>query len=726
MDMRGHWLRVEQRVGIGLRILYALLALWMWQGEGGFGSVITPVWWGYLALAAASIPLTLLLRPSFISNVLVGLLQVLDAFFISYAIHHAPGLISPTVWLFVPWIGKQALLIAALPAWSLVTFLTGPLFLLATYLRVGQWTFIMDSGFQQAYVLLLVVALLGSGLGVYVNHLRRVLAQERADLASKTEVLQRTASDLGARVLELRALQEVAHHLSMSLHLEETLAVIGHRARDLFGAQHAAILVAESDGNIWQWGYVDENTAERTSLSTRSARLAVDTVPTRVHVHPPNKGVSHPLADVLYPMWGEIALIVIPLITRGRQVALLVLGCHEEKPAFGERQEQLAESFAFLAATAIENARLYENVLEQRQELEAVLQGIGDAVVVTDPELNVLLVNPVAVRTLHLPESPEGQNLADVVANDALLALIRRAFREEGDVLVEDVTFEFPGEKPRTFQAVTSIVRGHTRAARACVTVLRDVTAQKELERMKSNFISVVSHELKTPLHSIKGFVEIIRMGKAGPITELQADFLTTVKEQTQVLQRMIDDLLVFSRLETGRLRLHIEDISLAAIAAGVVQKLAPLAAEKSLHLETRIPDDFPDVEGDYMRLEQVLTNLVENAIKFTPSGGWVIVDGEDLGERVRIWVQDTGIGIPESEQERIFDRFYQVDASERRAYRGAGLGLTICKHIVLRHHGRIWVESTPGKGSTFYVELPKKQPSIPETIDFYTETSSS
>ncbi len=725
MNREVHWLRVEQRVGIGLRVLYALLALWLWRGEGGSGSAMPPFWWGYITLAALAIPAVLLLRPSRGSGILVGFLQVLDALFIAYTIHRAPGVVGPAVWLFVPWIGKQALLAAALPAWSIMAFLVGPLLLVVAYLRVGAWTFVMDEGFQQTYVVLLLVALLGGGMGLYMHHLRQVLAQERADLASKTEILQRTASDLGARVLELRALQEVAHHLSMSLHLEETLAVIGQRARELFGARHAAILVAEEDGTTWRWGYVDGDTSGGESLPSPSMFILPDEDPAHVRVLTVrNRETPHPLARALRPLWGNLDLIVIPLITRGRQVALLVLGCSEEELAFGERQEQLAESFAFLAATAIENARLYENVLEQRQELEAVLKGIGDAVVVTDPELTILLANPVAVRTLRLPSSPEGQNLAHAVTNDDFLDLIRRAFKDEGDVIVEDVTFEFPGEKPRTFQAVTSAVRGHTRAARAAVTVLRDVTAQKELERMKSNFLSVVSHELKTPLHSIKGFVEIIRMGKAGPITDLQADFLTTVKEQTQVLQRMIDDLLVFSRLETGRLRLHIEDVSLAAIAAGVVQKLTPLAEEKSLHLETRIPDDFPDVEGDYMRLEQVLTNLVENAIKFTPAGGRVLIDGQDLGERVRVWVADTGIGIPESERERIFDRFYQVDASERRAYRGAGLGLTICKHIVLRHHGHIWVESAPGEGSTFYVELPKKQPPIPETLDFYTEAS--
>jgi signal transduction histidine kinase len=278
------------------------------------------------------------------------------------------------------------------------------------------------------------------------------------------------------------------------------------------------------------------------------------------------------------------------------------------------------------------------------------------------------------------------------------------------------------GNGKRTYGALASPVLNTDGEVSGVVAVLRDITAQKELERMKSNFLSVVSHELRTPLHSIKGFVEIILMGKTGPVTELQEDFLKTVRTQTTVLQRMIDDLLEFSRMEAGRVKLHLAEVSLPAVAHAVVMKLAPLAEEAGLQLYLALPDDLPEINGDRVRLEQVLTNLVENAIKFTPSGGQIHVSGERAGDRVRLTITDTGIGIPPAEQGKIFDRFYQVDGSERRAYRGTGLGLSICKHIVERHNGRVWVESdgVPGHGSRFHVELPVelKLPEAP-TIDF-------
>jgi len=201
---------------------------------------------------------------------------------------------------------------------------------------------------------------------------------------------------------------------------------------------------------------------------------------------------------------------------------------------------------------------------------------------------------------------------------------------------------------------------------------------------------------------------------------------LRTVKDQTTVLQRMIDDLLEFSRMEAGRVKLHVDEVSLRGLAQTVASKLTPLAAEAGLQLVVQMDEDLPEIGGDRVRLEQVVTNLAENAIKLTPAGGKVRISAAQLGDRVRLTVSDTGIGVPPEEQERIFDRFYQVDGSERRAYRGAGLGLSICKHIVERHGGRIWVESdgVPGRGSCFHVELPIEfQPREAPTIDFTTPT---
>ena len=255
---------------------------------------------------------------------------------------------------------------------------------------------------------------------------------------------------------------------------------------------------------------------------------------------------------------------------------------------------------------------------------------------------------------------------------------------------------------------------------RGVAVVMRDITSQKEIEQIKSDFLSVVSHELRTPLHSIKGFVEIILMGRTGEINELQRDFLTTVKESTTNLQRLIDDLLEFSRMEAGQIKLKPEEIAVREVAARVIDQLGPLAEEGQLMLENRVPESLPNIEADPMRIEQVLTNLVSNACKFTPAGGSVTIEAQDFGNQVRIAVRDTGIGIPQEEQARIFQRFYQVEGGATRSYTGTGLGLTISKFIVEHHYGRIGVESEEGEGSTFFFVLPIKLPQDEDlVIDF-------
>jgi signal transduction histidine kinase len=321
------------------------------------------------------------------------------------------------------------------------------------------------------------------------------------------------------------------------------------------------------------------------------------------------------------------------------------------------------------------------------------------------------MMNPVAVRIFGVEDAPSlGKPLADTVGHRELMGVMREALAAPGKPVIREIRVPMTREHPEMiYQALATTVPGAAGEARGVVTVLRDITSQKQLEQMKSNFLSVVSHELKTPLHSIKGFVDIILMGKTGKINDLQRDFLATVREQTDQLQNLISELLEFSRLESGQIRLRIEEVSFADIAARVAEKLSPQAQEAQIALESTIPADFATVEADATRMEQVLTNLVDNAIKFTPAGGRIVIHGEDLGDRVLISVADTGIGIPPAEREKVFERFYQVDSGATRPYRGTGLGLSICKHIVEHHRGRIWVEGAEPQGSVFKFVLPKR-----------------
>jgi len=236
----------------------------------------------------------------------------------------------------------------------------------------------------------------------------------------------------------------------------------------------------------------------------------------------------------------------------------------------------------------------------------------------------------------------------------------------------------------------------------------------QELDRLKSAFVSIVSHELRTPMTSIKGYVENILDGLAGKLTEKQSYYLTRVKSNTERLTRMVNDLLDLSRIEDPDKRhdfLRPVPTSIDDLASEVVESFQPMARQQSITIKTGHPASLPLIQADRDKLHRVLTNLIGNAIKFTPAGGEVLVETTALmGDSVQICVSDTGCGVPSHEHEKIFDKFYRGAAIPEEA-RGAGLGLAITKSLVELHGGRIWLESDPGKGSRFFFSLPLTLP---------------
>ena len=229
----------------------------------------------------------------------------------------------------------------------------------------------------------------------------------------------------------------------------------------------------------------------------------------------------------------------------------------------------------------------------------------------------------------------------------------------------------------------------------------------RELDQLKSTFVSIVSHELRTPMTSIKGYMENMLDGLTGHLTEKQLSYLNRVKYNVERLTRMINDLLDLSRIEADRAELALRPVSLLELGTEVLESLQSLAREKSITLEACHHDLLPIIRGDRDKLHQILMNLIQNAIKFTPAGGEVRVESLVRGnEFVQISVADTGCGIQPEELAKVFEKFYRGESVPSDA-RGAGLGLAIVKSLVELHGGRIWVESTPGAGSRFSFTIP-------------------
>ena len=654
-----------------------------------------------------------------------------DAAFVSYLITLDGGVASPLYLIYGLLALKAILLAPTLPL--LLPFLLGPLYIVVLWYHHGSLGFLRERDFLLRYALFAGWIAAGA-LATWTvarwqqttRSLDAALARQESDLAQKTSILQRTATDLGQRVLALRTLQGVRRSLTSTLRLEEVLQVIVGRLANLLGASHCAVAVLDPEGrrllgSIATGGGQAAVESFTVLLADEPATAAAltDEQPVMVSLDADSPAAGQ---QQWFQRWGMRSCLVIPLLARQRAIGALYLGSSRADVTFGEPERQLGLSFAYFAATAIENAQLYQEAWDKGSELEAVVVGIGDGVLVTDPQLCLLLMNPVAIQIFGLPQVATGQPLSNLLPGSPLLPLIEETVNGSGQPVVRELDLMTARDgRTHTYQALASPMSSIAGARRGVVTVLRDITARVELERMKTNFLSVVSHELKTPLHSIKGFVEIILLGKTGPVNELQRDFLGTVKEQTNQLQRLISDLLEFSRMEAGQVRLRMEPVDLGDLVADVATKLGPQAANASVNIIVQVAPGFAAIEADPMRIEQVMTNLVDNAIKFTPPGGAIRVTGSGDASVVELRISDSGIGIPLEEQQRIFDRFYQVDGGSSRLYKGAGLGLSICKHIVEHHGGHIWVESpgVNGQGATFCFRLPRSQAGREAMLDF-------
>lgn len=526
-----------------------------------------------------------------------------------------------------------------------------------------------------------------------------------------------------ARLAQLKAINAVAQATILSLNLEVILERLLKELYEIHPISHAAVLLLDEDDDVLRpmpqavKGPVPPPVPLEADPAVREAFDRAQPVPVIMTAKHAN-----PFQRTFAQKWNVNTYVVVPLISRDTPIGALYLGSTEYDSPLDSEDIEVATSLASFAATAVENVRLYAKVRAQSRRLEAIVRDIGDGVFVTDTELRLLLINPKAREIFGLSSSPpSGTPLLEVIPIGDLAALCQNALR---DSYREPQTGELsiqvePSQKKRAYQALASIVMGSDNRPAGVVTVLRDITAQKELEEMKSNFVNVISHELRTPLHSIGGFVDILLMGRAGELNRKQQEYLETVKDQTQYLNRLIEDLLEYNRLESGQIELRLEPVEMGALVNEVVETLMPVAEQNDIHLASSVPRSLITIQADRGRLRQVFTNLVDNALKFTSAGGEVRLSATADSTGVEVLVQDTGIGIPPEALNRIFERFYQVDTGHTRQYHGPGLGLAIVKHLVSQHGGAIWAESTVGEGSVFHVLLPVEPPEERLVVDF-------
>ncbi len=340
----------------------------------------------------------------------------------------------------------------------------------------------------------------------------------------------------------------------------------------------------------------------------------------------------------------------------------------------------------------------------QRSMLTAVLAHMADGVLITDPGGRVRLINPAAARLLAVDqEAAVGERFVALVRDHQITGIWRRC-RECSEELSE--TVEMGRQRP--FLRVVATPLSDT-AEGECLVLLQDLTEMRRLETVRRDFVSNISHELRTPLAGLKAVVDTLRDGALEDPAAARR-FLDRIETEVDALTQMVQELLELSRIESGQVPLRLAPMAVADLVIPPVDRLQPQAERSGLSVTVNLPSageepGLPSVLADAERVREVVTNLVHNAIKFTPAGGQVTISAHVAGEEVIVSVRDTGTGIPADDLPRIFERFYKADRA--RSGGGTGLGLSIARHIVQGHGGRIWAESVEGKGSTFYFSLP-------------------
>jgi len=550
------------------------------------------------------------------------------------------------------------------------------------------------------------------------------------------------------RATQLEAIAELGRHITSILDLDELLSQIVELIHHILAYYHVhAFLVDEvSKEAIFRAGsgeagrLIEEQGGVRLKVGEQGiiGWVAGSGLPLLVNdVSQEPRYVPH---EALPDTRSELA---VPL-----KIGLRVIGVldvqSDELNAFDLDDVAVLQALGDQVAIAIENARLFEELEEHKATLEervrertedlaaalrhqkveadktrAIVEGIADGVMVFDANHEVIMVNPTAERMLNLPVPIAlGQDMRNLIeeADEAfdrdatmtvltvLSALVGSRERLEAGEPLTQTRFQI-GE--RTITASFTPVALTDEGPFNVVAVFRDITREAEIDRMKSEFLSIAAHELRAPMTSIKGYSDMLLLGLAGEYEERQKQFLDTIKANVDRVMEMVNEFSEISRLETGDLRLDAKPLHIDKLVSEVVVSLRPQIEAKEINLTLEMPPGLPEVWGDRTRIIQVLTNLVTNAYKYTPRGGRIAIKAQGVDDSLQVDVADTGVGIAPQDQERLFTRFFRADHPEVRRVTGTGLGLSITKSIVELHGGHIWVKSQLGEGSTFSFTLP-------------------
>lgn len=425
--------------------------------------------------------------------------------------------------------------------------------------------------------------------------------------------------------------------------------------------------------------------------------------------------IGIPLSNLMTPTWAVINVIVF-VIGSALWLSYRATGPLSRLAAGAKALVNTRSSFSralsgddvgtlesALSSLSQAQVRLVTQIERDREQLQAVLRCMAEGVLVLDGQEKVVFYNEAARQILKLTDSVVlGKKIWELIRHRGFAELAEKSLLSEEPVR-EEFALKFPEEKQVLVQGAALIGAPD----RGAVLVLQDKTHERRLERTRQEFFADVSHELKTPVATIKAMVETLLDG-AMDDPKHNVKFLTRIAEGSHRLDRLVGDLLIINRIETGQKPLELTRFSLNKVLQNCIDRHVTLAKERSQTLQLEAMPEELFLYADEMAVDQILDNLVDNAIKYTPTNGSITLRGKAEGNLLKVEVSDSGIGLDRADVTRIFERFYRVDKARSLEAGGSGLGLSIVKHLVQQQQGRIEVESQPGQGSTFRVWLPR------------------
>lgn len=525
-------------------------------------------------------------------------------------------------------------------------------------------------------------------------------------IISYAVVRQQIMNPLLGRAKQLEAVRDVGLAVTSRLHLQDTLSAIAAQAAGLLEADGAAIFLKH--GTVLKLAAVYNLPGDYVGLELLVGQGVAGTVAAERRGRRVDNYRRDWTGEVDMP-WARQAfgaVVCVPLMFAGEVVGVLFVAEGRQGRLFSRDDMHLLELLGPQAAVAITNSslfeaerRLSEDLVTAKDRLETVLTSTENPVVAVDRKFQIIFANPAAINLLGNQADPIGQRIADMVPRDFLPPVPRRALRELASQHVH--VYELVSGERTYLCHVAEMGRSR---AEGWVVVLNDVSRLKELDRLKSQMVQMTSHDLKNPLQAAMSYVELLEEDGQAVFTSDMHDYVAIVWTQLRRMYRIISGILDLERVQSGTPAFEL--VALEDVLPRVVDELADQARSKGIALSLSVEDDLPSVLGEPQMLSQAFVNIVENAVKFTPQGGSVSISAAEKSGCVIIDVTDTGIGIPQEEQEHVFERFYRVHHQEVSNVGGSGLGLSLVKAVVDRHGGRVYLESEPGKGTVFHVLL--------------------